>query len=158
MVVARGTLNRRKFITLSALTSSATLLPNSLHATEASQVDLNPLSLKVVGEPQQGYGVTILYHGHPIARHNQGGEFSAIFQNSERSLEDRADDWKASSWSGGRNKITLAGEIHLKNLRTTVFVTSWSSGLRRQTTPWVDTSILSKSPIRVWFCEISRAG
>src|ERR1035438_5606914 len=89
----RGHLDRREFLTLSTLTTAATLLPNSLHATQSSQPGL--VSLRVTGDAQSGYGVTILFRDRPISRHHQGGELSAIFQNSERSLEDRADDWKA---------------------------------------------------------------
>jgi len=121
-LIGRGTLNRRKFIALSALTSSATLLPRSLHATQISRGGHNALSLQAVGDPQLGYGVTLLHDGRPIARHNQGGEFSAVFQNGERSLEDHSTDWKATSWSGDGRKISLFGKILLTNLRTTVFV------------------------------------
>jgi hypothetical protein len=119
-MVTWGKLDRREFLALSALTTAATLLPESLHATTPSGSGL--VSLQVSGDAQHGYGVTILYGGHSIARHHQGGEISAIFQNSERSLEDRVDDWKATSWSGDGTRITLAGEMQLKNLRTTVFV------------------------------------
>jgi hypothetical protein len=119
-MVTFGELDRREFLTLSALTTAATLLPQSLHATIPTVSGL--VSLQVTGDARSGYGVTILYRGQAIARHHAGGEFSAIFQNSERSLEDRADDWKATSWSGDRTRINLVGEMQLTNLRTTVFV------------------------------------
>ena len=44
------------------------------------------LTLKVQGDAKQGYGVLILNNGKPIAMHNGGGEFSAIFANGDRSL------------------------------------------------------------------------
>lgn len=113
-------LDRREFLAVSALTAAATLLPRSAHALQSSES--GNVSLKVTGDATQGYGVAIVYRGHIIATHQQGGEFSALFQNSERSLEDRTDDWKASSWTGDRTRVRLAGEIHLQNLRTTVFV------------------------------------
>jgi len=119
-MVTWGKLDRREFLALSALTTAETLLPESLHATTPSGSGF--VSLQVNGDAQRGYGVTILYRGHSIARHHQGGEISAIFQNSERSLEDRVDDWKATSWSGDRTRITLIGEMQLSNLRTTIFV------------------------------------
>ena len=119
-MVTFGKLDRREFLTLSALTTAAALLPESLRATETSES--GPVSLEVTGDAQRGYGVAILYRGQIIARHRQGGEFSVVFQNSERSLEDRADDWKAASWSGDRKHIHLSGEMQLANLRTTVFV------------------------------------
>jgi len=115
-----GNLDRREFITLSALTTAATLLPETLHAAKPSEPGI--VTLQVTGDAHSGYGVTILHRGHAIARHHQGGDFSAIFQNSERSLEDRADDWKASSWSGDGTHVTLSGKIELANLRTTVDV------------------------------------
>ena len=113
-----GNLDRREFIALSAMTTAFTLLPNPSHAAPISDSGL--VSLQVSGDVQSGYSVTILYRGQLIARHHQGGEFSAVFQNSERSLEDRFDHWKATSWKGGRTHITLTGEMELSNLRTTV--------------------------------------
>ncbi len=111
-------LDRREFLTLSALSTASVLLPNSVTAAQAS--DAGFVALRVSGDAQRGYGVEILYRGGVIARHRQGGEFSALFQNPERSLEDRIDDWKAGSWSGDRTHIHLTGEMNLPNLRTTV--------------------------------------
>lgn len=118
-MLSLGELGRRKFLTLSALATAAGLLPNSLHATEAVEPGL--VTLKVTGDPQHGHGVILLYRGQPVARHRQGGQFSAIFQNSERSLEDKVDDCKATSWSGNVKQIKLTGKMELANLRTTVF-------------------------------------
>ena len=58
------------------------------------------LSLKVAGDPKQGYRVALLFNGEPFSQSARGGEFSACFQNEERSVEDRVADWKATSWSG----------------------------------------------------------
>ena len=119
-MVYNGRLLRREFLVLSALATAATLIPESVNATQLS--DRGLVSLRVTGDAQRGYGLLILHRGHGIARHHQGGEFSAVFQNSERSLEDRADDWKATSWKGDEQRVSLSGEMLLKNLRTTVFV------------------------------------
>jgi len=119
-MVSLGHLDRREFLTISALTMAATLLPDSLHAAQPSEPDL--VSLRVTGDAHSGYGVTILFRDQPIARHHQGGELSAIFQNSEHSLQDRTDDWKAASWNGDARRIKLTGVMQLPNLRTTVFV------------------------------------
>jgi hypothetical protein len=113
-------LDRREFLKLSALASSSILLPNAAHATESTESGTT--SLQVTGDAKLGYAVSILYRGQAIARHHQGGEFSAIFQNSERSLEDRTNDWRATSWSGDKGRVNLVGELHLENLRTTVVV------------------------------------
>jgi len=80
------------------------------------------LTLKVTGDAQKGYGVALLFNRNPILRHKQGGEFSAVFQNEDRSLEDRVDDLKATSWMGDAKHVVLSGECKLKNLNTTVFV------------------------------------
>jgi hypothetical protein len=80
------------------------------------------LTLKVTGDAQKGYGVALLFNGKPILQHKQGGEFSAVFQNEERSLEDRVDDWKATSWTGDAKRLVLSGECKLVNLNTTVFI------------------------------------
>jgi len=119
-MVSFGHLDRREFLFLSELATAASVLPESLHA--AQQSEPSPVSLLVTGDAQSGYGVTVLYRDQPIARHRQGGEFSAIFQNSERSLEDKADDWKASAWSGDPKRIKLTGVMQLSNLRTNVIV------------------------------------
>src|ERR1035441_8356197 len=119
-MVYNGRLLRREFLVLSALATAATLIPESVNATQLS--DRGLVSLRVTGDAQRGYGLLILHRGHSIARHHQGGEFSAVFQNSERSLEDRADDWKATSWKGDEQRVSLSGEMLLKNLRSTVFV------------------------------------
>jgi len=119
-MVSHIRLDRREFLALSALTSVATLLPESAYATPSSETDR--VSFEVTGDAQHGYGVAILYRGRAIARHHQGGEFSAVFQNEERSLEDRVDDWKATSWKGDERQVLLSGEMQLPNLRTTVFV------------------------------------
>ena len=114
-----GSLDRREFITLSALTMAAAFLPKSLEGAQASHP--GPVSLRVTGDAHDGYGVAILHVGEPIARHHRGWEFSAVFQNRERSLEDRVNDWKASSWSGDGRKVTLSGKMQLDHLRVTVF-------------------------------------
>jgi hypothetical protein len=119
-MLSLGELDRREFLTLSALATAAGLLPASLHAAEP--VEPGHVTLKVTGDAQHGYGVSFLYRGQPIARHGQGGQFSAIFQNSERSLEDKVDNWKATSGSGDEKQIKLTGKMELANLRTTVFV------------------------------------
>ena len=119
-MVSHARLDRREFLALSALTSVASLLPQSVYANQSSEVDR--VSLEVTGDAQHGYGVAILYRGRAIARHHQGGEFSAVFQNDEWSLEDRVDDWKATSWKGDGRQVHLYGEMQLTNLRTTVFV------------------------------------
>src|SRR5215472_2835391 len=71
--------------------------------------DRDEIELKVMGNEREGYGVTLTYRDQPVARHNAGGEFSAIFQNGERSLEDRVEDWKARSWKGDARRVTLEG-------------------------------------------------
>lgn len=78
------------------------------------------LTLKVSGDDEQGYGVTILFKGHPVARHK--GEFSAVFQNGERSLKDITTNWKASTWTGNAASVSLRGPCKLPNLNATVFV------------------------------------
>jgi hypothetical protein len=79
------------------------------------------LAVKVTGSREQGFGVSLLFKGQIFARHNRGGEFSARFQNEERSVEDHVTDWKATSWAGDSSHVVLEGECRLNNLNTTVF-------------------------------------
>jgi hypothetical protein len=90
--------------------------------TSAVAPGMDGLTLEVAGDAKQGYGASLFFNGQPVIRHNHGGEFSAVFQNEERSVEDRVSDWKAASWAGDATHLTLDGECKLKNLNTTVFV------------------------------------
>ena len=93
-----------------------------LAAASGGAAGTDGLTLKVSGDANQGYGVVLVFKGQPLVRHNQGGEFSAIFQNEDRSVEDRVEAWKATSWAGDANRVTLNGECKLRNLNATVFV------------------------------------
>lgn len=79
------------------------------------------LTLKVTGDPKQGYSVDLLFNRQPFAQHKRGGEFSASFKNEERSVEDRVNDWTATSWTGNSTHVVLDGACRLKNLNTTLF-------------------------------------
>jgi hypothetical protein len=117
---------RRHFIEKSVTAGLAAGLGLKIAPLHGSSSSISPetdgLTLKVSGNATSGYGAVLLFNGRPILRHHQGGEFSALFQNEERSVEDRVDDWKATSWTGDGTHVTLEGECKLKNLNTTVFV------------------------------------
>src|ERR1022692_1012973 len=118
-------ISRRRFIEGTMMGSLAIGLESRFGALRGAASAMPPgtdgLSLKVTGDSPEGYSVTLLFNGRPLARHNRGGEFSACFQNEERSTEDRVTDWKAASWSGNSTHVVLDGECRLKNLNTTVF-------------------------------------
>jgi hypothetical protein len=121
--MACGAISRRRFIEGSigaglgaGLESRFGGLQGVASAMASSTVGL---TLRVIGDPQQGFGVSLLFNGRPFAQHNRGGEFSAAFKNEERSVEDRVHDWKATSWSGDSAHVVLDGECKLKNLNTT---------------------------------------
>ena len=117
-------ITRRQFMKESLAGSVAARAPGKLHLpnADASPGASGALSLEVRGDTRQGFGVVIQSAGKPIAQHNGGGEFCAVFQNGERRVEDRVINWKASSWTGDRKRVTLKGECQLKNLNTTVHV------------------------------------
>jgi hypothetical protein len=118
-------LTRRRFlgesITAGVALGGAELLGVPF-ATAAKPDDSSALKLQITGDSSAGYGVALLFNGKPLARHNGGGEFSGVFQNEDRSVMDRVENWKAHSSSGDASHITLTGECALKNLSTTVFV------------------------------------
>ena len=91
-------------------------------ASSAAAPATDGLTFKLTGEASQGYGLSLSFNGQPIACHNHGGEFSAIFQNEDRSVEDRVENWKAAAWTGDATRMTLSGECQLRNLNATVFV------------------------------------
>jgi hypothetical protein len=118
-------ISRRRFIknTMSGgLACSFGLGTDGSHETTDVSGSGDGLTLKSTGDAKEGYGVELLYHGQPVARHNKGGEFSGVFQNEDRSVEDRVDDWRATSWSGNTARMTLLGECQLVNLNAKVFV------------------------------------
>jgi len=115
-------ISRREFIAVSAVSGVAELL-NRRDATfhPAVSVSNNELALAITGNPQQGYGTAFQYRGEPVARHTASGEFSAVFQNSDRSLVDRIDNWRAASYTGTADHLVLQGKCKLPNLNVTVF-------------------------------------
>ncbi|MHB8501633.1 MAG: hypothetical protein ACYDCG_20380 [Candidatus Acidiferrales bacterium] len=119
-------ITRRRFLEDSMTGSLAVGLGLSAEPLQLAAYAAAPgargFTLKATGDAQQGYGVALFFDGQPLARHNRGGEFSASFQNEERSVEDRVGDWKASSWTGSSTHMTLEGECNLKNLKARVFV------------------------------------
>jgi hypothetical protein len=118
-------LSRRRFLEDSisgGLAVGLEFCAEPFRATAATIPGMDALSLKVTGDATQGFGVSLLFNGQPITRHNQGGEFSAIFQNEDRSVEDRVENWKATTWKGDATRLTLNGDCKLKNLNATLFV------------------------------------
>jgi hypothetical protein len=114
-------LSRRRFLEASVLGGLAPAMLTSQVSNLLAAFENTDIELKVTGNEKEGYGVTLLYRGEPIAFHNADGEFSAVFQNGERSLEDCVDNWKASSWKGDTKHVSLQGICKLKNMNTTVF-------------------------------------
>ena len=123
--MADKTFSRRRFIQKSLKGGLAASLTSASGWAIASggkpSTDIFGLSLSVTGDAKKGFYVTVLHHGQAIALHNKGGEFSAYFQNEERSVEDRVASWKATSWTGDSAHLTLRGECKLGNLNTTVY-------------------------------------
>jgi hypothetical protein len=78
------------------------------------------VSLRGSRDARQGYQAVILFDGQPVAE-SSGSEFSAVFQNSDRSLEQRVENWRATSCTGTDNHLLLEGECKLTNLNATVF-------------------------------------
>ena len=115
-------ISRRQFIASSAALGLAGVLPQPSFANVVDQPSPGRVSLKAVGDVHSGYHALILFEGRPIARHSGEGEFSAVFQNADRSLEDRIQNWRASSCTECRDGLCLAGDALLRNLKTTIFV------------------------------------
>jgi hypothetical protein len=116
-------LSRRQFLETSLVGGLlGGLLPLTCEASSVIASSGNAdIELRVVGSEKEGYGVTLFFRGQSIASHNGGGEFSAVFQNGERSLEDRIEDWKPSSWQGDTRQVILHGSCYLKNAKAEVF-------------------------------------
>jgi hypothetical protein len=115
-------ISRREFIAVSAVGSVAGLLnrPDATVYAEGRTSD-DELTLAITGNPQQGYGTVIQFRGERVARHNSGGEFSAVFQNSDRSLEDRIENWRVASYTSTDHHLLLQGKCKLPKLNATIF-------------------------------------
>ncbi len=70
------------------------------------------LSIKVVGNEKEGYGVDI-YDGDKILISNKG-EFSLLMANLDGSAKYDVIAWKGASYSTEGNTITLEQETYLK--------------------------------------------
>ena len=70
------------------------------------------VSLRASGDRGQGYQAVILLDCQPVAQSGEG-EFSAVFQNSDRSLEQRVENWRAASCTGTDDHLLLGGECEL---------------------------------------------
>ncbi len=115
-------ISRRQFIATSAAVGLARMVEGHDSSVCAQVRSSNQnLALAPAGNAQQGYGSVIHFRGKPIVRHNDGGEFSAIFQNSDRSLQDQIKNWRADSYEGTADHLLLKGKCELHNLNTTVF-------------------------------------
>src|SRR4029077_966734 len=116
-------ISRRHFIATSAAAGLVRMVeghdPSVRAQVRSSKQDL---TLTPTGNAQQGYGSVIHFRGKPIARHNDGGEFSALFQNSDRSLQDQIQNWRADSCEAAADHLLLKGKCKLPNLNATVLV------------------------------------
>src|ERR1700722_10430160 len=123
--MAHKTFSRRRFIQNSLKGGLAAGITSAsgfaIVGPATASTDTPGLSLSVTGDAKRGFYVTVLRDGQAVAQHNKGGEFSAYFQNEERSVEDRVTSWKATSWTGNSTHVTLRGECKLQNLNTTVY-------------------------------------
>jgi hypothetical protein len=117
-----ASISRRQFIAGSAATGLARILPQGAFGNAAERSSSSRVSLKAIGDARSGYYAVILFNGRQVARHSGEGEFSAVFHNADRSLEDRVRHWRASSCTGGEERLCLAGECQLPNLKVTIFV------------------------------------
>lgn len=92
-------ISRRDFIGSSIKGSLAASLGGKLIPPDVqsptNENERNGLTLRVGGDQEHGYYVTILFNRMPIAYYNGRGEFSAVFENGDRSLEDHILNWRA---------------------------------------------------------------
>jgi len=111
--------SRRQFILSSVATGIAGVISrpalSAVAASPSTDSQNQLLTFEVIGDRDRGYGVDILFKRDRVARHNAGGEFSAVFQNTDRSRKIGSESWKASSWKGDHRHLYLQGEFQLPN-------------------------------------------
>lgn len=86
---------------------------NVVHAAESSNT--GTVSLRVDGNRTSGFYVTILAGETAIDNQSECGEFSAWFQNTEASVKDAVENWKATEWNGDSSHVELKGNVELKH-------------------------------------------
>jgi hypothetical protein len=117
---------RRRFISRSVAGGLAAgvvseLAGRAIHAA-GIPVEGGGLSLHVTGDERQGFATELFFDGKRIVRSGSGGEFSGLFKNEERSVEDQVGGWRSASWSGDSRRALLRGHCALTNLNTTMAV------------------------------------
>jgi hypothetical protein len=80
------------------------------------------MEMKIEGDAKQGFTVSVLYKGKVLSTSNLTGEFSARLQNGSREIDVRVEGWRATSWSGNAQHITLMGKSYLEDLKTDLAV------------------------------------
>ena len=78
--------------------------------------------LKAAGNSSTGYYAVVLHNGQEVARHNDGGEFSAVFENGDRSITCAIKNWRAQSWTGDSRQLDLMGQVWIDELETDLSV------------------------------------
>lgn len=115
--------SRRQFIASSTAAGLAgVILPQGAFGIEAGHSPSGRVSVKATGDARSGYQAIILFSGRPIARHRGEGEFSAVFHNSDHSIEDRVDHWRAASYTESEEGLLLEGNCKLPNSNANIFV------------------------------------
>ena len=113
---------RRQFMASSAAAGLAGILPQGAFGNVVERSSSGRVSLKAVGDVHSGFHALILFDGRPVARHSGEGEFSAVFHNADRSLEDRVQHWRATWYAESEDRLRLAGDCQLPNLKATIYV------------------------------------
>jgi len=114
-------ISRRQFIASSTAAGLAGILPQETFWNGADQSSSSRVSVKASGDTHSGYHAIILFDGRPVG-HSGEGEFSAVFQNADRSVEDRVRDWRGSSRTESEGRLFLEGDCPLANLKATLSV------------------------------------
>lgn len=70
-----------------------------------------PLSLKIMGNEQDGFTVAVHHKGQLLLNNTE--EFSLRLSNLDRSATADISHWKAQQWEGDEQKITLTGDAYI---------------------------------------------
>ena len=93
-----------------------------LFLQSSSIIYAQSIALQLSGNKTSGYYVSIVYDNKVIADNTATGEFNLVVENSDRSICDTLQAWKATNATQSEEGIKLSGRYYQKDLMTYITI------------------------------------